>query len=80
MAFYSNIYGWRPRYYHSLVRWALPTRGAFKLNTDGCSFGNPDISGGGGVIRESSGAGLFGFPVLFGELTCIQAGIKTFLF
>ncbi|XP_027171858.1 uncharacterized protein LOC113771481 [Coffea eugenioides] len=51
-------------------------QGDFKLNTDGCSLGNPGVSGGGGVLRDSSGAFLFGFSVPFGELTCLQAEIK----
>ena len=79
MAFYSNICGWRPRYCHSLVHWVLPTQGAFKLNTDGCSLGNPGVSGGGGVLRDSSGVAVFGFSTPFGELTCIQAEIRSLL-
>nr|XP_027122076.1 uncharacterized protein LOC113739022 [Coffea arabica] len=38
------------------------------------------ISGGGGVLRDSSGAVLFGFSIPFGELTSIQAKFKSLLF
>nr|XP_027083663.1 uncharacterized protein LOC113705962 [Coffea arabica] len=71
---------WRPRYSHRVVCWEFPVQGAFKLNTDGCSLGNPGVSGGGGVLRDSSGTLLFGFAVPFGELTCLQAEIKALVF
>nr|XP_027086510.1 uncharacterized protein LOC113708247 [Coffea arabica] len=76
----SIFSGWRPRYSHRVVCWEFPVQGAFKLNTDGCSLGNPGVSGGGGVLRDSSGALLFGFSVPFGELTCLQAEIKALVF
>lgn len=79
-AFYSYVAGWRPLYSHILVRWEFPALGKLKLNTDGCSLGNPGISGGGGVLRDSSGAVLFGYSIPFGELTCIQAEFKSLLF
>ncbi|CDP11040.1 unnamed protein product [Coffea canephora] len=71
---------WRPRYSHRVVCWEFPVQGAFKLNTDRCSLGNPGVSGGGGVLRDSSGTLLFGFAVPFGELTCLQAEIKALVF
>ncbi|MQL86108.1 hypothetical protein Taro_018652, partial [Colocasia esculenta] len=37
-----------------LVKWLRPPAG-LKLNTDGCSRGNPGSSAGAGVIRNSSG-------------------------
>ncbi|XP_027120639.2 uncharacterized protein [Coffea arabica] len=77
---YSNIFGWRPRYTHRVVCWKFLAQGVFKLNTDGCSLGNPGVSGGGGVLRDSSGALLFGFSVPFGELTCLQVEIKALVF
>nr|XP_027109299.1 uncharacterized protein LOC113729174 [Coffea arabica] len=76
----SIFSGWRPRYSHRVVCWEFPVQGAFKLNTDGCSLGNPGVGGGGGVLRDSSGALLFGFSVPFGELTCLQAEIKALVF
>ena len=48
-AFYSSFYGWRPRYSYRVVCWGSPSQGICKLNTDGCSLGNPRPSGGGGV-------------------------------
>ncbi|XP_027157736.1 DAR GTPase 2, mitochondrial-like [Coffea eugenioides] len=38
------------------------------------------VSGEGGVLRDSSGVVLFGFSTPLGELTCIQAEIKSLLF
>ncbi|XP_071917010.1 uncharacterized protein [Coffea arabica] len=79
-AFYSSISGWRPRYSHRVVCWEFPAQRSCKLNTDGCSLGNLGVSGGDGVLRDSSGALLFGFSIPFGELTCIQTEVKSLLF
>ncbi|KAF5465389.1 hypothetical protein F2P56_015402 [Juglans regia] len=38
-----------------LVEWKKPRVGWVKLNTDGCSLGNPGRSGIGGVIRDDQG-------------------------
>ena len=79
-AFYSSIYGWRPRYSHRVVHWELSSQGLCKLNTDGYSLGNPGAIGGGGVLRDSSGALLFGFSIPLGKLTSTQAKTKSLLF
>ncbi|XP_027170444.1 uncharacterized protein LOC113770234 [Coffea eugenioides] len=50
-----------------------------KLNSDGCSRGNPGKSGGGGVIRDCAGRFLLGFSCFFGELTSLQAELKALL-
>ncbi|XP_071924773.1 uncharacterized protein [Coffea arabica] len=55
LALYTAISGWRLWYSHTVVRWEQPSQGRCKLNTDGCALGNPETSGGGGVLRESSG-------------------------
>ena len=50
-----------------------------KLNTDGCSLGNPGKSGGGGVLRDSSGDMVFGFSIPLGELTSLQTEAKSLI-
>ena len=37
-----------------------PTTG-YKLNSDGCSRGNPGVSGGGVVVRDREGKLIFGY-------------------
>ncbi|CAN4118325.1 unnamed protein product [Withania somnifera] len=37
------------------IRWACPRPGALKLNSNGCTKGNPGQSGGGGVGRDENG-------------------------
>ena len=74
------MYGWRPRYSHRVVCWELPFQGICKLNTDGCLLGNPGPSGGGGVLRDSSGDLLFGFSIPLGEMTSLQAETKSLLY
>ena len=43
------------------IKWERPLRGWYKLNTDGSSLGNPGAAGGGGVIRDASGAWIQAF-------------------
>ena len=40
---------------------------------DGCSKGNPGVSGGGGILRDSSRLPLFAFSAYFGELSSLCA-------
>ncbi|XP_027103196.1 uncharacterized protein [Coffea arabica] len=63
-----------------VVRWETPSTKICKLNTDGCSPGNPGISGGGGVLRDSSGALIFGFSIPLGELISLQAETRSLLY
>ena len=51
-----------------------------KLNTDGCSRGNPGRSGGGGLFRDYDGRFLLGFSCYFGETTSLHAELKALLF
>lgn len=37
------------------VKWLKPLDGYLKLNTNGCSKGNPGLAGGGGVLRDRKG-------------------------
>ncbi|XP_027169370.1 uncharacterized protein LOC113769087 [Coffea eugenioides] len=54
--------------------------GGFKLNTNGCSRGNPGRAGGGGVLRDDEGKLLLAFSTFFGSCTSIQAEAQTLLF
>ncbi|KAK4859461.1 hypothetical protein QYF36_005904 [Acer negundo] len=38
-----------------VIAWSRPGDGCFKLNVDGGSNGNPDPSGGGGILRDARG-------------------------
>ncbi|XP_018633360.1 uncharacterized protein [Nicotiana tomentosiformis] len=49
--------------------WKLPQPGMFKLNTNGCSNGNPCKSGGGGVVRVHQGEVIAAFATPFGIQT-----------
>nr|XP_027120574.1 uncharacterized protein LOC113737562 [Coffea arabica] len=40
-------------YEYRIVRWEAGGYGCTTLNTDGCAKGNPGVSGGGGVLRDS---------------------------
>ena len=37
------------------VRWMNPSSNWFKLNSDGLSWGNPSLAGGGGLIQNEKG-------------------------
>ena len=51
-----------------------------KLNSDGCSRGNPGMSGRGGMIQSCARRILLGFSCFFGELTSLQAELKALLY
>ncbi|XP_071918898.1 uncharacterized protein [Coffea arabica] len=48
----------------------------FKLNIDGCSKGNPGLSGGGGILRDGSGKFIFAFASCFDVTTSLQGEAK----
>ena len=56
------------RYSYQLVGWKANEAGMFTLNTDGCSKGNPRVSGGGGVLRDATWFIVFTFSVYFGDV------------
>lgn len=43
-----------------LVRWQTPSQ-VPKLNSDGCSKGNPGVSAGGGLLRDTDGKLIFAY-------------------
>ncbi|XP_060195288.1 uncharacterized protein LOC132624540 [Lycium barbarum] len=51
------------------VKWSFPADGCVKLNTDGCSKGNPGNNGGGGVIRNNRGFLIAAYGINFGITT-----------
>ncbi|XP_027174512.1 uncharacterized protein LOC113774142 [Coffea eugenioides] len=64
-----------PCYSVQLVGWRVTEEGTLTLNTDGCSKGNPGVSGGGGILRDSLGLPLFVFSTYFGETSSLRAEV-----
>ncbi|KAL0287610.1 UNVERIFIED_CONTAM: hypothetical protein Scaly_2551500 [Sesamum calycinum] len=67
----------------SIVRWRAPSPSWFKLNTDSSSFGNPDLVGAAGIIRDSAGHVHLAYQVALGtgtsalsELTTVWRGLE----
>ena len=58
------------------VKWTPPPLGWFKLNTDGSSLGNPELAGGGGIIRNHLGEWVGGFSQAIGFTTSVQAELR----
>ena len=56
-----------------IVRWEAGGYGCTTLNTDGCAKGNPGVSGGGGVLRDSGGHVLVAFSAYLGEGSSLRA-------
>ncbi|XP_071905969.1 uncharacterized protein [Coffea arabica] len=67
------------RYGFLIVRWKPSADDRLTLNTDGCSKGNPGLSGGGGVLRNSNGDFLVGFSTFLGKQTSLRAEVVTLL-
>lgn len=66
-----------------LIKWHFPMPGHLKLNTDGCSKGNPGRASFGGVLRDDRGEWIMGFygklpncASLEAELWGIYRGLK----
>ncbi|XP_071923139.1 uncharacterized protein [Coffea arabica] len=59
---------------------ALMQGGGYKVNTDGCSLGNPGMSGGGGLLRDSQEGFLFGFSCFFGVITSLHAELQALVY
>lgn len=57
----------------SVVKWIRPPSLSLKLNTYGCSKGNPGPSGGGGLLRNDLGMVLLAFSVDLGLCSSLEA-------
>ena len=77
--FHLAISTWKPAVSHRLVKWVRPFHGSLKLNTDGCSKGNPGLSGGGGCC-VIGGRMVLAFSRSFGLASSMQAEAHTLLF
>ena len=80
LGFYTSLASFHKPESFRLVKWLRPNPGESKLNTDGCSKGNPGRAGGGGVLCNSEGGILFALPTFFGHYTSIDAEAKALLF
>ncbi|KAH0748058.1 hypothetical protein KY290_027290 [Solanum tuberosum] len=49
------------------IKWREPLDNYLKLNTDGCSKGNPGEAGGGGILRDHQGNINMAFQTYFGN-------------
>nr|XP_027127799.1 uncharacterized protein LOC113743944 [Coffea arabica] len=78
--FYESLGSRRGHVSFRLVKWLRPAMGELKLNTDGCSRGNPGRAGGGGVLRDGEGKFLFAFSTFTGSCSSIQAEARALLF
>nr|XP_027118549.1 uncharacterized protein LOC113735759 [Coffea arabica] len=72
-----RLYEWSrdllPRYRFQVVGWKAKAAGLLMLNTDGCSKGNPGVSGDGGVLRDAAGVLYFAFSAYFEEASSLRA-------
>lgn len=56
-----------------LTIWFAPLAGSLKLNTDGCSKGDPGQAGYGGLLRDEVGTWLWGYHGYLGSCTSLEA-------
>ncbi|KAG5118742.1 hypothetical protein JHK82_033162 [Glycine max] len=57
------------------VGWKPPIAPSIKLNIDESSFGDPGISGFGGVLRDQTSKCLSSFSGNYGNTTCLKAAL-----
>lgn len=66
-----------------ITRWLKPNFGRVKLNSDGCSKGNPGRSGGSSLLRSDSGdliwawADFYGHTTMVAEIKALLQGVQT---
>ncbi|XP_070008531.1 uncharacterized protein [Nicotiana sylvestris] len=65
--------------HHNLLKWEPPTRGFYKLNTDGAARGNPGIRGLGGVIRNHNGDWILGYMDNISHTTNTRAEVQALI-
>ncbi|XP_027060834.1 uncharacterized protein [Coffea arabica] len=72
-----QLYEWSrhqaPRFRYQVVGWKATAAHLLTLNTDGCSKGNPRVSGGRGILRDAAGSLCFAFSAYFGEASSLRA-------
>ena len=59
------------------VRWMNPSSNWFKLNSDGSSWGNPSLAGGGGLIQNEKGEWVKGYARAIGITTSVAVELWT---
>ncbi|XP_028112975.1 uncharacterized protein LOC114311106 [Camellia sinensis] len=64
-----------PRTYSDHSPLLVYTQGTLKLNTDGCSKGDPGQAGYGGLLRDDTGIWIWGYYGNLGHCTCLEAEI-----
>ncbi|XP_060182379.1 uncharacterized protein LOC132612052 [Lycium barbarum] len=69
----------KPKINIKCIKWIKPDSPLLKLNTDGCSKGNPGSSGGGGILRDEIGHFLMAFSAYYGQCNNNIAETKTIL-
>ena len=60
------------------VRWMNPSSNWFKLNSDGSSWGNPSLAGGGGLIQNEKGEWVKGYARAIGITTSVAVELCDF--
>lgn len=68
----------KPRLDIRCIKWIKPIK--YKLNTDGCSKGNPGKAGGGGILRNERGHLITAYAEYFGECSNNMSEAKAILF
>lgn len=74
-----HIENFKPRINIKCLRWSRPISGRFKLNTDGCSKGNPGSAVGGGVLQDENGQMIMAYSEYYGECSNNVAEPKVIL-
>ncbi|XP_059289936.1 uncharacterized protein LOC132043485 [Lycium ferocissimum] len=69
----------KPKINIKCIKWIKPDSPFLKLNTDGCSKGNPGSSGGGGILRDENGHFLMAFSAYYGQCSNNIAETKAIL-
>lgn len=67
---------YKPKIYHLLIYWKLPTKGLLFCNTDGASKGNPGDSAYGFCVRNCEGNLIYAQEEKMGNATNFEVGAK----
>lgn len=55
------------------INWCFPIAGTLKLNTDGCSKGDPGQAGYGGLLRDEASTWVWGYYGYLGHCSAVEA-------